>query len=267
MRTLPTSSAGSISGFALSKVNPSQLYVSTSSGLIVLWDWLEGRELGRWDLDSHVHGLAVCASQESSRDTVYTLETRQVPDRGTHRVITAHTLQNGFEAAQTEHVTVLETRTSLRSFQVLLEGKVIIAASRDVLVIANMDKPGDKSLRESAYTWRELKCTEPITCFDAMAVIRDSKKTKKLQQKSHTLPSDQSLNVVVGGARGMIFVYEDLLNSLVQSERGNKPTELTADLKPRILHWHRQAVGTARWSLDGMTAVLLCSCSSRAKIE
>jgi len=91
-----------------------------------------------------------------------------------------------------------------------------------------------------------------------MAGTRNSnKKAKKPQQKIQALSSDQTLDVVIGGAKGMIFVYEDLLNNLVQSERASKASEPAADLKPRILHWHRQAVGTVRWSLDGMATDLL----------
>jgi NET1-associated nuclear protein 1 (U3 small nucleolar RNA-associated protein 17) len=47
-----------------------------------------------------------------------------------------------------------------------------------------------------------------------------------------------------------VFVHNDLVLKLfMQSQEGNLPSGLS--LVPRKMHWHRQAVHTVKWSLDG----------------
>ena len=58
------------------------------------------------------------------------------------------------------------------------------------------------------------------------------------------------MDVVVGGLKGAIHVYDDLLRKLVRLETHSQDSTFT-DVNSRHIHWHRNAVLTVKWSKDG----------------
>lgn len=72
----------------------------------------------------------------------------------------------------------------------------------------------------------------------------------KLKRSKKSKGSKEIVNLAVGGLKGSIFVFEDVLESLTQSENHSQRPN-TEPLAARKLHWHRNAVASVKWSSDG----------------
>ena len=244
VRTLPIGS-GTISSYTLSRSDPNRVYVATSAGLIILWDWDKDKKISRWDLGSSIRGITAVVLEGSPHDVIYTQET------GDRYMIMAHRLQSGAEASQTKLKQILKSKEPIQSFQVLSKGTLVVVVLNTSIMIGKVTKSVSPSLEDLNYTWREFKVRQPITCFNACVRSRGHAATAK----AHKSPSQvvaESLDLAIGCVEGEIFVFEDILGKLMKAENPRKAPEQPGDLTPMRLHWHREAVGSVKWSLGGM---------------
>ena len=157
-------------------------------------------------------------------------------------MITAHRLPDD---GPSEVKTLLRSPDPITFFQVVGAGKVILASSGQLLLLGRLNETTSPKMKDTAYTWREIRCAEWITCLD----IRVEVETKMQRKGSKSTPmTNPQVDVVVGGLQGVIFVYQDLLNNLISKERHKNAKNIGA----RKLHWHRNAVCAVKWSRDGM---------------
>lgn len=245
VRTLPIDTEGLISAYALSRSNADNLYVTTSSGLILLWDWVSGQQLQRWETGLHIHGLVTVTSESLKGDVVYTQE------HGNHSTITARLLHRGDETLESVILYKGKNMRPLQSFMVLAGGKIIVATTPDTLIVGSLESRTVSSLKDMTFTWREIKATESITCFDVQLRHQLPAQPTKAQRKAIAQGLKEHIDIAIGCGDGAIYVYNDLLNQLIAAERPNKDSKGSAFPTPRILHWHREPVGSLRWSLDG----------------
>ncbi|KAF2203415.1 WD40 repeat-like protein [Delitschia confertaspora ATCC 74209] len=244
-RSLPISaSSGRLSAYALSASNPDQLYIATASGLISLWDWNTGAKSARWDIGNRIRQLISVTRPEISHDLLYCHE---VTDSQSH-IINVHSLRTGAEASQSELKEILKTKSAVTSVQVLLEGKVILVSTQNTIMIGRPVKQRYTSLKDLAYTWRQFQIPKRVTTLHGY--IRPNP-TKSADNNPRVI-----IDLAVGDEEGVIHVFEDVLTTFVQLERDLKEAgqngEISAEsLKPKLLHWHRDAVGSVKWSQDG----------------
>jgi len=270
VRQVQSKKAERISALALSASVPSQIYLTTITGTIEKWDWTEGRKLGSWKLSSSIYFLATSKQgvdgggestslrtriardtedkAQSARDLVYTVDKK---DHGPW-ILSAHRLMGEKEIAKTEVVTLLKNKEPISSFNVAEDGQVIVATSERKLIVGTSNTPGPANLRELSYVWRILECPEWISSVDVrMRPVGNLDK----QAKTKTLLRD-SLDIAVGGLKGSIHVYEDLLKKLFRREQAASKNNVVEDITSRRLHWHRSSVLAVKWSLDGKRALL-----------
>ena len=243
VRRLRMSRTDNVTAFTFSPKDANHLYVSTRSGIIEKWDWVEGSKLEFWNTSSPIRLIAASkpSADDEVNDLVYTI------DRKGERpwMITAHRLLGGSDATNTDLVTLRKYPESLDSLKVYENGRVIVATSGSCLMIGTTEKPNATPLRDVSYTWREVQSIEWITSIDVQLKRFDkaSKKAKQVKRTSHL-----SVNIALGGLKGAIFMYDDLLRKLVDAERNsNKVANITSQRK----HWHRNAVLSVKWSADG----------------
>ncbi|MCJ1474013.1 hypothetical protein MMC13_002671 [Lambiella insularis] len=244
IRTLSTSTNhGSITGFALSDVDPCHLYVCMNQGLVEKWDWKVGQRLGKWTISSQLFGIAVTSKlpDESAEDLVYTVESRH----GSWTV-TGNYLRDMKGQQQTEEHTLLRSVDPITSLRVSNSGGVLVVAAGNRLVTGQLVDPKNATLKDMTYTWREIVCPEWITSMDAR-MDTDHKYIAKRVADEEEPTASKAMDVVVGGLKGSVFVYQGLLRSLIEKER--KPH--AAAPVSRLLHWHRNGVGAVKWSRDG----------------
>ncbi|KAL9003742.1 MAG: hypothetical protein Q9188_003406 [Gyalolechia gomerana] len=240
VRKLRLSQSERLSAFAFSSTDPSHLYIATRTGIVQLWDWLGGWMLQFWFSQSRIYALATSTladENDDSKELVYTIN-RKAP--GPWK-ISAHRLKHGVK--QSEVVTHRKSKESITSFKVIGHGNVIIATSGSVLALGIAERSEETSSNDLSYTWRDIECPEWISCFDVRIVAAENGRSGKTQQLPRT-------DIVIGGLKGSLHVYDDLLRQLVRKEKRSSKGS-TADWTPRKLHWHRNTVLSIKWSRDG----------------
>ena len=248
---LPVSSPNQLSSFCFSATNPQNIYIATNTGTILCWDWEVEQLVGRWTLDSPISSIIAAADTELADDVIFTL-------RKTKRcLIEQHTPGRGKESGKLKSQRLLEVARPLRMVQVLAEGDIIITAYNGGLYVGELRKQSLNSSHNAVYTWREVSCMEPLTCFDARYRCSETVSFSK-KKKSAKREATGSLDLAIGGVRGTIIVLRDFLRKLKVEKDERKNLTTSSDLlSPRILHWHREAVGSVKWSQDGMSLSLV----------
>lgn len=241
---LPVGGTGILAAYALSSTKPNQVYVADSNGLITLWDWVDGSKIGRWDIGANVRAMAVVSHPESDEDLVYCHEA------GKNHIVNVHALRTKSQASKTELKRVVKASSAIRGIQVLSQGKYVIVACADSIMVAKRVKLSKTALQDFEYVWRELEFSKRITTFNAyLREPEDTGKGKKLAQDAR-----DTLDIAVGDEEGVVLLFEDILTSFAAIETQNSNKSKTDDaesLRPKRFHWHRDAVGALKWSLDG----------------
>ncbi|KAL6705772.1 NET1-associated nuclear protein 1 [Coniothyrium glycines] len=243
--SLPIGGSATLTAYALSSTKPNQAYVADSNGLVTLWDWVNSTKIGRWEIGDTVRNMIVITQPESKEDFVYCHEA------GTSHVINVHALRTKSQTSKTDLKRVLKTSAAIRGLQVLHQGKYIIVATADSIMVGKRLKPTRTALQDFEYVWREFKFSKRITTFSAyIREPEDTGKGKKAAQDQRDI-----LDIAVGEETGVIYLFENILATFAAVEKSQKDKKERADnaenLRPKRLHWHRDAVGSVKWSLDG----------------
>jgi NET1-associated nuclear protein 1 (U3 small nucleolar RNA-associated protein 17) len=253
VRTLSVSSLETVASYALSVTHPNRLYVATEAGSIALWDWQSGREILAVPPKWPIRAMVVTQLYGTTYDTVFTLETERINENiKNDRIVSRHFLTDKNGQTVSTHVPLFWVENQdLLFLQVVDDGNAIFAASaqkmffgniKSELVNSNVDE--DPLSFDRRYIWRILESNDPLTCFDAK--VRSRPADHKLDRSN--LLNAKMYDLVCGGIYGDIFIYEDVLHKLEENEV--KPN--SSLLAPRLMRWHREAVGAVKWSLDGM---------------
>jgi NET1-associated nuclear protein 1 (U3 small nucleolar RNA-associated protein 17) len=143
-------------------------------------------------------------------------------------------------------------KSTIRRMQVLSNGRVVIVTTNKAVFIGKRSNAQKTALREYAYVWREFHTSKPVTCFHAY--VRESDDSAKGGKPS--ADSMDRIDLAVGDQGGAIWLFEDVLSAFTRIEKSRKDGSQTGIdyemLRPKRLHWHREAVGAVRWSRDGM---------------
>ena len=252
VRQLRVHTVDSISAFAFSSSVQGHLYLSTISGTIEKWDWTEGSRLGRWRVSSPIYSL-VTAEQDvddSSSDLVYTIDRKA---QGSW-LISVHRLTGDKDGVKTDVKTLFTFSGMLSSIKVLEKARVIVATSGSQLIFGSSDEPALSPLRDVSYTWRIIECPEHIVSADFR--LRPSEGIQKSSKGGRS--SADAVDIVLGGLKGSIHIYEDLLRKIIQRDHHAGKGSFV-EISSRRLHWHRNAVQAVKWSADGQ-------CSSFCKL-
>lgn len=244
--TLPLGGSGVLTAYALSPSTQNHVYVASSKGVITLWDWVDGTEVDRWEISAPVQNIAVITLPGVEEDLLYCHEA------GESHILNVQALSAKSDASKTASKHILTSKSAIRSFQVLSRGKYVIVGTTNSVTIGKRLKPNKTALQDIEYVWRELKFSKRLTTWDAY--IRQAEVSDK-SKRSATGQRDV-IDLAVGDETGVILLFEDMLASFAAMESFKKSSDGHTDdaenLRPKRLHWHRDAVGSVKWSLDGM---------------
>lgn len=242
VRSLPLGASSLALAYALSSTNPDLVYVADSAGIISLWNWTDGAKLGRWGIGANVQHLVVVEQPTTSRDLVFTHEAD-----GKH-IVNVHALYTGEEASKTEVKQILRTSRPITEMQVLLQGKLIVLSTPNSMIVGKRRKFKQTALQDFEYTWREFEMSRRITTFNAFVQISGGKDKALEDARDH-------LDLAVGDEEGVIYLFEDVISKFVAVEKSQKDSSDKRvgpeSLTPKRLHWHRTAVRSLKYSLDG----------------
>jgi NET1-associated nuclear protein 1 (U3 small nucleolar RNA-associated protein 17) len=185
--------------------------------------------------------VASMVSADRRRDVVFTTEVKK--DGGWR--ITANELATPGGPIETVARTIYTSNNHIRYLKTAKEGSVICGAAGSKVVLGRLRSTEYDTLDKIRYEFRVLDSTEIVTSLDLK--VSEAIAEPNAKRTSKQIPV---VDLVVGGARGAIFVHSNLLTNLVNAQAGKLPPG--ASMTPRRLHWHRQAVHTVKWSLDGI---------------
>ncbi|KAL2180241.1 WD40-repeat-containing domain protein [Thermothelomyces heterothallicus CBS 202.75] len=118
-------------------------------------------------------------------------------------------------------------------------GRLIVAAAKGTLHIGQLKPKKLASLGDLVYRFVCFDVPDIVSCLNVRHTVRTTKKGGI---------EIQSVDLVIGGARGGIYVYHDILSKLPGEGSASSKAGL---IQPRKYHWHRRAVHSVKWSEDG----------------
>ena len=229
VRSFQVDTKSDITSCSLSTTNPTKLYITSSRGLLSLWDWTSGAKLSQHDTGKGLHQVVILHSGER-RETILVLQ--QIERKGESAIVYA--LDISTEKFVKLH-TVLQRSDPMLNMKSYAQGSVLVACADDKLLVGESATRPDGEL-DFTYTWREVKVHGFVTSFDAQINPGNSKSTRKVP----------ILDVAIGLNNGAIIHYEDILFKL----KGKEKKKSTEEILGSKLHWHRTTVNTVRWSRD-----------------
>ena len=234
-----------IVAYCLSPTNTNLLWVACSDGSIYSIDWISGKGADQsWTISSTgcIHmTVASMLSAERRRDVVFTTELRK--DGGWR--ITANELARPGDPVQTAARTIYTSNQRISFLKTGKDGSVITAASEKRVLVGSLRSADYGTIDKIKYEFRVFESTDFVSSLDVRVYARENAENLK----KSVLKRLPIVDVVVGGARGSIFVHDDLLGNLARSQDDKLSSGIS--LRPRKLHWHRKEVCTVKWSLDG----------------
>lgn len=222
-----------ISSYFLSPSDPTRLYTTSRSGSIVAWNWPIEQQTAIWETGAPCLGAAVALSADGT-DVLFTIDGLR------KSAITAREL--GSDANEISSKIILNHDARITSVQVTADAMYVVGMTQLGLVVGRSSNPARK-----AYKWLDFRTGEPPACMALQAVQKLVESTESRVPKQ----KDVIINVAVGGVKGCIYTYENLAESLSLSGKSSKSIADGVVPSVREMHWHREAVGTVAWSLDG----------------
>lgn len=212
-------------------------------------DWTTGEGADQhWITSSTGCNYMTVASMESvgrRRDVIFTTEIRKA---GGFR-ITANELPLPPTLPSTR--TVYTSPYRIEYLQTAQEGSVLVGVSGNKILLGRLKSTDYDTVDKMRYEFRVFESVDAIKSLDMRVTYRTRAELDGLK-KSNLLRKTPIVDLVVGDVRGVVFLHDDLLAKLfIQSQDGSLPPG--ASIMPRKMHWHRQAVQTVKWSLDGMS--------------
>jgi len=198
------------------------IYIAHSDRSIIRWDWSEDiAESSKVNIQGRINALAVAFTvNQRDEGTLYYLGRNGQSSQISHEENVLHS-----------------TEQQLSDMLVLDGGQYILCRGPSVVVLGVKQSRGNDSRTD--YSWVNIPLTSTSTCFAARLLPSAGSTKSEAKRKL-------SLQLAIGNATGQIHLY-DLDTSFIYGS-GKDRTRLPA---PRILHWHREAVSTIKFSQDG----------------
>jgi NET1-associated nuclear protein 1 (U3 small nucleolar RNA-associated protein 17) len=188
--------------------------------------------------------VASMLSADRRRDVVFTTESRK--DGGWR--ITANELAPPNGSIKTVARTIYSSTQKVNFLKTAREGSVVAAASGKRILLGVLRSQEYDTIDKIRYEFRVFGSTDLISSLD----LRAHERQKVPNTKAAAPKRMPVVNIVVGDVKGAIFLHHDLWLNLGESKKTEHTKMAGIRLMPQKLHWHRQAVHTVKWSLDGM---------------
>jgi NET1-associated nuclear protein 1 (U3 small nucleolar RNA-associated protein 17) len=223
----------------ISPSNPNRVYIADFAGTVELWDWINAEKILSVSVDQRIVSIDVVASKSRESDLLYMLGVGNDAKGGMSNLYYCSIRDKNVSSTSNIH----QFNEKHKDLQVFQSGNVIVCASNSSVAIGRIHVTKHKKVESNStagHNWKQLKFPEGLACFDARFA---AKSTAIIGGGSGKDQTTESLHLVLGSqtGKGSIYVYEDIMKML----------DNPASMKARKLHWHRSAVGSVKWSLDG----------------
>lgn len=229
-----------IAATCLSPFDPKTVYVISTSGLIELWDWSDGKKVNSWKLSGDSKFLRLHKRGDAKEQVLaYIIHDKPVSQ------LCAYDLTNTGRVSSDATRALFTHEAAITSLDVLDDGKQIVMTSGAQVILGTCQDPFPTDLSSLTYDWRIVTCPDWIASIDVR--VRPAERDKKGQRKQGPF---QSIDLALGCLRGSIHLYDDLQHKLYEQQRSSDKGQ-AKDITSRQLQWHRNAVLAVKWSADG----------------
>ncbi|KAJ9130415.1 U3 small nucleolar RNA-associated protein 17 [Pleurostoma richardsiae] len=225
---------------AVSRVSPHVVWVASSDGRVWCVDWTTGAvtETSLHNGPKTVLSLAVAAVRiaKDTRDVLFVTEKTKSSSR-----IVAYDV-HAWPKVKAKELQVIEGQFSL--VKTVNDGSVLVGASRNTILIGALKLGELKSISDLTYRFASFEISDEVASLD-IRLARQQRKGSKGKEQVYT---GSEVDVAVGGARGAVLVYSDVLASLPSKDASGSGR---SPVRSRKYHWHQRAVHAVAWSRDG----------------
>lgn len=230
----------------LSRRNGDLVWVACSDGRVYSVNWRQPSEnVVEFKTSSGTAkalSLVPIGPEKEGQEAVVILESDK-----SHRLdLTAYILDQEANASSRTLLSLKKSGHGLRLLEGSRDGSLLVGALNDRLFIGAASDGAQDSFDQLSYEFFSFDTPDIVTTLDFKI---DMKPNPIGGSKPREAPdSEGSLDIIVGGARGAIYLYHDALSRAKSTGKSKSEKD---SLQAQKYHWHRKAVHSVKWSRDG----------------
>ncbi|KAJ4271557.1 NET1-associated nuclear protein 1 [Fusarium torreyae] len=224
-----------------SKQNSDVIWVACSDGRICRVDWTTSKTPESFQT-------------QSKTATAMTLVTKKVSGKAKEIIFMAESDKPGrievvaypATTKESEHKVVFTMKkpgNGLQFLEASKDGQNLVGAINDRLFFGVPSQQQFDNLAALDYEIYTFDIPDLVTALDFRVYPRSATGGRKARQETAPV-----LDIIVGGARGSIYLYHDALARSQALAKSGSEKEL---IQAQNFHWHRRAVHALKWSRDG----------------
>lgn len=145
-------------------------------------------------------------------------------------------------------VTLKKPGNALHILESSDDGQVLVGALNDRLVIGNLSQRNISNFDEIQYDFFSFDAPDLVTAIDLRITEKHAQGNGHGSKKNRHAEVEKAVDILVGGARGSIYLYQD---ALARIQASGKSSPDSPAIQAQKYHWHRKAVHAVKWSRDG----------------
>ncbi|KAL7789953.1 hypothetical protein V8C37DRAFT_385653 [Trichoderma ceciliae] len=228
----------------LSLQNPDHIWVACSDGRIYYVKWTETNETHQ------------CFQTVTGSAKAITVTSTKVPGAKADIVVVAESNKNRMELnayggdilsspLPKNIFTAKKPGNGLHLIESSQDGLVLVGALNDSLFLGVASQEPSAGFEQLHYDFFSFEVPDLITTLDFRVYPASTLSGSRSKGRRD---SDKVVDVIVGGARGAIYLYHDALSRSQSLGKSNSSKE---GIQAQKFHWHRKAVHAVKWSRDG----------------
>lgn len=221
-----------------SRQDPNLLWVTCSDGVIYQIDWTTNTKHHKKFQTVSKTAKALVTFAHGKSEVLVVAES----DKPTRLELVAYQWNGKEEPSSKSLVTFKKPGNGLQLLEISLNGQILLGALNDRVFLGKLALDGGNGLDALQHEFFSFDAPDLITTVDLRTYKRST-----LGKKAKADTSDV-VDILVGGARGGIYLYHDAV-ARCQAEGGNASNK--ESLHAQKFHWHRKAVHAVKWSRDG----------------
>lgn len=230
----------------LSKRNSDLVWVACSDGRVLVVNWRQPLEnppeFKTTTGTAKAISLVPIGPEKAAQEAVVVLEA----DKSHRADLTAYLLDEDSTTKSQRLLCLKKPGQGLQLLEASLDGSLLVGALNDRLFIGAATHDSRDPFNKLRYEFFSFDTPDLITSFDFKI---DQKPNQVGGSRSHNGPDSEGLlDIIVGGARGGIYLYHDAFSRAKATGKSKSESEA---LQAQKYHWHRKAVHSVKWSRDG----------------